>query len=391
MASQPETSPDLTPDADQTDSKSSWTYPTRTCRLCLEDVPATVTLYPPGLPVAFQRPMVEYKNDDEYGRLMKPCHCRGGMRYIHELCLRRSRTENQRPGSLWKCHECGYQFNFHRLTVQKYLGSKTSSGILTILVMALIMFLLGFVADPILNLYTDPYETIVGHEDFWQEVNVNQSKDSLSNWAQHFLKGFVSMGVLSFLRTMVLNPFQWWNLRNSGLVTSRVSGRSATGRDRAVNISWIVVAMGVLSAAYFFYQFVQTIIGRSLQRIGNNIVDTQLPGDDDDLKPPPGFKVAESYPDLANSQDSAPGTDDAGKVHVEEVSSSKPSPSAPIQPRNSNPGLAGHDPSGRRSSQEAGHSERDASRNSMPGTWDSAGYSSALDGVHTQGWSFRGL
>jgi hypothetical protein len=27
----------------------------------------------------------------------------------------------------------------------------------------------------------------------------------------------------------------------------------------------------------------------------------------------------------------------------------------------------------------------------MPGTWDSAGYSSALDGVHTQGWSFRGL
>ncbi|KIW74358.1 hypothetical protein Z517_12298 [Fonsecaea pedrosoi CBS 271.37] len=339
----------------------SWTYPTRTCRLCLEEVPATVTLYPPGVPRAFQRPVVEYKNEDEYGRLIKPCHCRGGMRYIHELCLRRSRTEGVRPGSLWKCHECGYQFNFNRLTVQKYLGSKTASGALTALVMLLFVFLLGFIADPILNLYTDPYETIVGHEDVWQAVDVNDSKGSLSGWAQHFIKGLVSMGVLSFLRTMILNPFQWWNLRNTGFVTGRVSGRSATGRDRAVNVSWIVVVMGILSASYFFYQWVQTIIGKSLQRIGNNIVDTQLPGDDDDIKPPPGFKFENSSPDTASSEASPQQDDSSPANQLEEAAEPKHVDAPRIAP-----GV-------------------------MPGTWGSSAYSSALDDAQRQGWSFRGL
>ncbi|KIX05473.1 uncharacterized protein Z518_06345 [Rhinocladiella mackenziei CBS 650.93] len=385
MTSTGNTSRNTDPNATQAEAPPSWTYPTRTCRLCLEDVPATVTLYPPGVPPAFQRPIVEYKNDDEYGRLIKPCHCRGGMRYIHELCLRRSRTEGVRPGSLWKCHECGYQFNFNRLTLQKYLGSKTCSGILTILVMLIVMFVLGFVADPILNLYTDPYETIVGHEDFWREVDVNESKDNLSGWARHFVKGLVSMGVLSFLRTMILNPFQWWNLRNTGLVTSRVSGRSTTGRDRAVNISWIVVVMGILSASYLFYQWVQLIIGQSLQRIGNNIVDTQLPGDDDDLQPPPGFKFEESYPNVAGSQASLADHDRLNKAQAKDSQQG-------VDTLDSEPQK--HGLSHRSSPEHARNGDRKetpARQHPMPGTWEPTGYSSALDDAQSQGWSFGRL
>ncbi|OCT48051.1 RING finger domain protein [Cladophialophora carrionii] len=341
------------------ETQPSWTYPTRTCRVCLEEVPATVALYPPGLPPAFQRPIVEYKNEDEYGRLVKPCHCRGGMRYIHELCLRRLRTESVRPGSLWKCHQCGYKFNFNRLTVQKYLDSKISSGVLTILVMLLVMFMLGFVADPILNLYADPYETIVGHEDVWQPVRVNDPRGGVSGWAQHFTKGMVSMGLLSFVRTMILNPFQWWNLRNTGFVSSRISGRSTTGRDRAINVSWIAVAMGILSASYFFYKWVQTIIGKSLSRIGNNIVDTQLPGDDEDLKPPPGWKFEDIYPEAANAAAGVPRDEGAQTVDNE--------------------------------TKEKDHESDTVGRGTMPGTWGSTAYSSALDDVQSQDWSFRGL
>ncbi|KAJ9603102.1 hypothetical protein H2200_012397 [Cladophialophora chaetospira] len=339
--------------------QQSWTYPTRTCRVCLEEVPATVTLYPPGLPPSFQRPIVEYKNEDEYGRLVKPCHCRGGMRYIHELCLRRLRTESVRPGSLWKCHQCGYKFNFNRLTVQRYLDSKLSSGALTILVMLVVMFFLGFIADPILNLYADPYETIVGHEDVWQTVTVNDPRGGLSGWGQHFTKGLVSMGLLSFVRTMILNPFQWWNLRNTGFVSSRVSGRSTTGRDRAINVSWIAVAMGILSASYFFYKWVQTIIGKSLSRIGNNIVDTQLPGDDEDLKPPPGWKFEKSYPEFSSSETKAQQN---GDIKPEETVETN---------------------------EDRGQESSSFRHNAMPGTWEA--YSSALDDAQTQGWSFRGL
>ncbi|KAG9768215.1 hypothetical protein ABEF93_000165 [Exophiala dermatitidis] len=372
----------------------TWTYPTRTCRLCLEEVPATVTLYPPGLPPAFQRPFIEYKNDDEYGRLVKPCHCRGGMRYIHELCLRRSRTEGVRPGSLWKCHECGYQFNINRLTLQRYLGSKAFTGFLTVLVMLLVMFMLGFIADPILNFYTDPYETILGHEDLWSDIEINRSKDISSGWAQHFVKGMVSMGVLSFLRTALLNPFQWWNLRTTGFVSSRISGRSTTGRDRAVNVSWIVIVMGVLSASYLFYQWVQTIITKTLQRIGNNIVDTQLPGDDDDLKPPPGFKFDESYPKAIDSQASQPKPDVDG--HDGQT----------LGPRSKSPGsLDRNDDSGlaqRRSDvpnlQDAAGVDRVANppisrsaQGHLPGSWDSTGFSSAIESAQSQGWSFSDL
>lgn len=97
-----------------------------------------------------------------------------------------------RPGSLWKCHQCGYQFNFNRLAVQKFLGSNAASGILTVLLMVFVMFLLGFVADPIINFYAEPYDAFLGREDVWQEVDLNESKGRLSGWAQHFMKGLVS-------------------------------------------------------------------------------------------------------------------------------------------------------------------------------------------------------
>ena len=279
------------PQPPQPEPAPTWNYPTRMCRICHEDVVPAVTMYPPGLPPAFQNPHVEYMSEEEYGRLIRPCKCRGGMRYIHEHCLLRMRTESTRPGSLWKCHECGHQFNFQRLTVQRYLGSKLSSGLLAVLFMLIIMFFLGFVADPLINLYVDPYDTLVGKEDYWREIDINDSNDSISGLSLHFLKGMISMGLIGFLKTALLNPFQWWNLRTTtGWSSGRSNGTTTTGRDRAVNISWIAVVVGILSAFYFFYQWTQTIIGKTLQRIGNNIVDTQLPGDDDDIKPPPGFK-----------------------------------------------------------------------------------------------------
>lgn len=277
--------------ASPTSAVPTWSYPSRMCRICHEDVWPEITMYPPGLPPAFQRPLVEYKNDDEYGRLIRPCKCRGGMRYIHELCLKRSRIDTNRPGSLWKCHECGHQFNFKRLTLQRYMGSTVASAGLTVVVMVLIMFVLGFFADPIINLYVDPYDTLVtGNENLWSEIELRNANDNVQGWGLHFLKGLVSMGLMGFLKTALLNPFQWWNLRGTGWISARSSGTATTGRDRAASISWIAIVIGISSAFYFFYQWVQTIIGRTLQRIGNNIVDTQLPGDDDDLKPPPGWK-----------------------------------------------------------------------------------------------------
>jgi len=375
--------------AQPTDS-TTWTYPTRFCRICREDVPATVTMYPPGIPMQFQTPIVEYRNDDEYGRLIKPCHCRGSLRYIHELCLLRSRTENRRAGSMWKCHECGYQFNFKRLAIQRYLSNWYFVSVLTVLFMVGVVFILGFVADPIINIYLDPYDSLMGHESIWDELEVRAVMESpVSQWSQHFAKGFISMGLVGFLKTLFLNPFQWVNLRFGGSLSS---ARGTTGRDRAVNISWIAIVIGVCSAFAFFYKFVQAIIQRSLQRIGNNIVDTQLPGDDDDLKPPPGWKHRSSKePQSSTAQQQTSGTNPitehktSAEEHVEVVpqQSRKPSYSgAGEEAVNDQPTEVRQNEGGQHSSIRL-----------MSGSWIDVGGDddNALSGVHRQGWSFSNL
>lgn len=375
----PEAAPDPYP---------GWTYPTRMCRICREDVVPTVTMYPPGLPMKYQRPVVDYRNDDEYGRLIRPCQCRGGMRYIHELCLRRSRTEGVRPGSLWKCPTCGYQFNFQRLSFQRYLGNKVFSGFLTILVMVLFVFFLGFVADPIINLYVDPYDTIVGNEPYWSEVDVISSSNTVSGWSLHFTKGLISMGLVGFLKTALLNPFNFLNIRGTGFVSTRRGGTATTGRDRAVNVSWIAVAIGITSAFYFFYKWVQTIIKHTLQRIGNHVVDTSLPGDDEDLKPPADWKptptgtrqneeawrTAENLRANTVNQDARsqpghpPATELEQQVSAEDGESSESPAEAPLL-------------------ESAPIEDNQDSCSAAP----DRGISSALEQALQQGWSFSGI
>ena len=181
------------------------------------------------------------------------------------------------------------------------------------------------------------------------------------------------MGLVGFLKTALLNPFQWWNLRGTGWINTRTAATSTTGRDRAVNISWIAVVIGISSAFYFFYQFVQTIIGRTLQRIGNNIVDTQLPGDDDDLKPPPGWKPQAPDSNLPNETEAGAEAAAGTKVSDETSTSASQSQKAD-KPENHS---TDHDEL----------LEEPVIVGGLPGAFDAA-YSSALNDARDQSWSF---
>ena len=255
--------------------------------------------------------------------------------------------------------------------------------------MLLMMFILGFIADPLINLYVDPYDTVVGKEDFWSEVQIQNVGEGVSGWSLHFVKGLVSMGLVGFLKTAILNPFQWWNLRGTGWISARSSGTSTTGRERAANISWIAVVIGISSAFYFFYQWVQSIIARTLQRIGNNIVDTQLPGDDDDLKPPPGWKYdvpkpAAPDPSASATDKEAASVSSAGFADGAFAAASEPE-STPVA-------------SSKRRPEEQLAAEDDIVNATTPepvllesrAQGDGA-YSSALEGARDQEWSFVDL
>lgn len=328
------------------------------------------------------------------------------MRYVHELCLMRLRTESTRAGSLWTCHQCGHDFNLQRLTIHKILSSKLSSGVAAVWVMLIVMFFLGFIADPIINLYEDPYYTLV-EQDYWAEVPVVRADGPVSSWLIHFMKGLVSMGFIGFMKVMLLNPWNWWNLRQTGLIGNR--GRTGTtGRDRASNIQWIAVAIGVGSAFYFFYQMVQTVIGRALTRLGDKIVDTQLPRDDDDLKPPAGYKPQETGPGVRATTTANGGQEDVD-VSLKQES---PSPGSGVQTESYNgdktpsedvaqddriearplEGKAASMSESEQPEHQAGISIGPQARRSHAEIrQENRGCSSALDEAQSQGWTFVGI
>lgn len=225
--------------------------PPRTCRICLETVQPTVQLPSSNLPDFLQSTIsvIYVSADPEAGRLIRPCKCKGSVRYVHEGCLQAWRHADPAYGTrnYWQCPTCGFRYRLERMRWARWVSSQVTQITLTISILLLAIFLLGFVADPIINLYLDPYTTLssVPLSRLGTNTGPLLSADDDASWTEHLLKGLASLGLLSFIKVLLaLSPWQWWNLRSSGLMTG--SGRAgASGRDRLASLSWFVVLIGV--------------------------------------------------------------------------------------------------------------------------------------------------
>jgi hypothetical protein len=215
-------------------------YGPRTCRICLEQVEPTF-INAEGAAGYFQRePRVVYESPaDDGGRLFSPCKCKGSQKYVHEGCLeawRRAAPTSDRH--YWSCPTCKFDYQVGRLKWGRWITSKITRGALTLAVFILTIFFLGFIGDPIINLWLDPYNTIadtVTGSDYQPFVD-----DEDDGWVDHFLKGFVSMGVLGFLKTLVgMSPFYWFRIGGGD--------RRRRGRQRMENMSWIMILVGILT------------------------------------------------------------------------------------------------------------------------------------------------
>jgi hypothetical protein len=238
-------------------------YPPRQCRICLETVYPETQSFTSALPSSFQplpRPSY-HSSDPELGRLLKPCRCKGSSKYVHEGCLTLWRHADPGFGrrNFWECPTCGYRYRLERLRYGKLLSSWVSQIVLTLLIMFFLTWVLGFVADPILNLYQDPFRTLGstvisgGKLDSFKKVKtrVYISDQPVSPGVEHLLKGLASMGLLGFFKVLwALGPTGWFNIRTS-------SGRRGTGQGRVAGISWIVLLVGVgafmLVSLWIFY------------------------------------------------------------------------------------------------------------------------------------------
>lgn len=105
---------------------------------------------------------------------------------------------------------------------------------LTGLILIAVIFVLGFVADPIINLYLDPWNFFSP----WSGSETSYLyEDESSTWYEHFAKGFASMGVLGFLKILIASPLSYFRIGGGRTRT--------TGRDRYEQVSWIIILIGV--------------------------------------------------------------------------------------------------------------------------------------------------
>ena len=107
---------------------------------------------------------------------------------------------------------------------------------LTVVILIAVIFVLGFIADPIINMYVDPWSywlpsTSTSYYDYYDEDPVT--------WTEHFAKGLASMGVLGFLKVLLASPFTYFR-------TGGGRGRN-TARNRYEQVSWVIILIGLVT------------------------------------------------------------------------------------------------------------------------------------------------
>jgi hypothetical protein len=192
--------------------------------------------------------------EDEDGRLICPCNCKGSIKWVHETCLQEWRYQSANTDNYWKCRTCGFRYQFERMDWARRIRSPILAFFLAIGIFAFLIFMLGFIGDYILDFWLDPTAMMagfIGVELDWDidvdiDGGIGIAELDENSWGFHFLKGLFSLGLLGFVKSfVVMSPFQWWNLRTSGLVGG--GRRRGTGRDRLENISLTLVVIGAVT------------------------------------------------------------------------------------------------------------------------------------------------
>lgn len=99
------------------------TYPSRTCRICLDVVHPTLSTPSENIPGMFQSaPTVTYESEE--GRLIRPCLCKGSQKYVHEGCLTAWRLQDpMEKRNYWQCPTCKYSYRLERMTWARFISS----------------------------------------------------------------------------------------------------------------------------------------------------------------------------------------------------------------------------------------------------------------------------
>lgn len=272
------------PGASDGEARQRRRYGPRTCRICLDtEQPQYAANLKNILGISSASSRPSYVSDDpELGRLLSPCKCKGSQKYVHEGCLSSWRlADPMAERNYWQCPTCKFSYRLARLHWASMLSSKWAQVTLTMLVVTVGIFILGFIADPILDLWFDPVGTIsdtVSSVVLDVEASKPQPQEELVSWTEHFAKGFFSLGFVGFVKSMIaMGPWQWFNLRTSGLLG--YGRRRGTGRTRMDNFNIVFVLIGAFTFLMAIWKGVRVLSTKVLNKVSDRVLDI---GEDDE-------------------------------------------------------------------------------------------------------------
>lgn len=242
-------------------------YGPRTCRICLDVVEPRYSD-----PSKTGRPT--YTSDDpSLGRLLSPCKCKGTQKYVHEGCLQAWRASSPtQERNFWHCPTCGYRYQLARLQWASLLGSRITQAILTLFLFVFGIFLLGFIADPVFNLWLDPLGTITEAIISEPEDDWRKEYEDPPTWVEHFVKGFFSLGIVGLIKSaLFMSPWHWFQIRGTGLGGG--GRRRGTGRSRVENLSLMFVLLGAFAALKGIWKLVRSLSARVLLHMRDKVMD----------------------------------------------------------------------------------------------------------------------
>ncbi|RVD82404.1 uncharacterized protein DFL_006830 [Arthrobotrys flagrans] len=229
--------------------------------------------------------------DPELGRLISPCKCKGSARYVHEECLRAWRLHSANSQSFYKCPTCHFEYRFLRLRIAQAMASTALVGSITALILLITVYILGFVADPIINLYINPWYAVEGGNFSFTINGFTVYGPALHNTprnppiprsavgvgiVEHMVRGFSALGLIGFGKVLIFSH-HWIRYIFGG-----PGVRRGDGRDRMGQLSWIIIIWGVVNFLIFVWGYVKNWTKHILDKIAVGVADIGSEEDDEE-------------------------------------------------------------------------------------------------------------
>ncbi|KAF9650072.1 hypothetical protein BDM02DRAFT_3112670 [Thelephora ganbajun] len=242
--------------------------------------------------------------DQELGRLIRPCLCKGSISHVHVKCLQKWRTTSASRNAFWVCPQCHYRYHFARTRVSGLASNPAVVAAFSAVIFTLIVYVSSFVTATCLGLFEqgvsensyffsyyfypiDTFKDLVSstlsilNDEFGiieqrdgphRPAPLSTKPDSLViRLVKKFLLGLPLVGIGSLIQMIlsmpILGPVHWIARYRSA------RGRRGSTRDTTAIIVVGLMLIGALRALAKVYDFTRKLAKRLLLRAEDIILE----------------------------------------------------------------------------------------------------------------------